>query len=55
MNKSTSMLVTVLLVTAMAAASVASSVAFIVDSADLNRGDKIKEKIIGKWTRLKRE
>ncbi|MGB7632496.1 MAG: hypothetical protein WBL68_02105 [Nitrososphaeraceae archaeon] len=47
MNKSASMLVTVLLVTAITASLVASSVAFIADSADADRSDKIKEKVKG--------
>ena len=41
------MLVTVLLVTAITASLVASSVAFIADSADTDRSDKIKEKVKG--------
>jgi hypothetical protein len=47
MNKSASMMMTMLLVTATTASLVASLVAFIVDSADLNCGDKIKEKVKG--------
>ena len=47
MNKSASMLVAVLLVTAITASLVASSVAFIADSADADRSDKIKEKAKG--------
>ena len=45
MNKSTSVILTALLVTAVAASLVASSVVFFADSADADRGDKIKEKV----------
>jgi len=43
MNKST--LLTVLLVTAITASLVGSTVLIFADSADADRGDKIKEKI----------
>jgi len=43
MNKST--LLTVPFVTAVTASLVASPVAFIADSADADRSDKIKEKV----------
>lgn len=39
------MLLTVLLVTAITASLVASSVVFFAESADADRGDKIKEKV----------
>ncbi len=45
MNKSTSVILTALLVTGVAASLVASSVVFLADSADADRGDKIKGKV----------